>query len=126
MSQLLCCQSGNIDTCGVCDGDGGSCRTNATISFPTTSAGTMPPARLRRGFLHTGSHRHLLSSTQPDLAASTSVQPPHGNSTGRQAGHPAAARQLLQGNPGDAALEDTITACICAPPHLLAALSVMI
>ena len=41
--KLLCCQSGQIDGCGVCDGDGASCPTQATVTFADTN-----PAPARR------------------------------------------------------------------------------
>ena len=38
---LLCCPSGNIDRCGVCDGDGTACPTLATVSFVNTTKTTI-------------------------------------------------------------------------------------
>jgi hypothetical protein len=31
--KLLCCQSGRVDGCGVCDGDGSSCPLVATVQY---------------------------------------------------------------------------------------------
>jgi hypothetical protein len=51
MPSLLCCESGMVDKCGVCDGDGTSCPTISTVYFkPLTS---MPTGRRLTG---TGTH----------------------------------------------------------------------
>lgn len=35
---LLCCDSGNIDNCGVCDGDGSACEKTGIVSMSTTAS----------------------------------------------------------------------------------------
>ena len=37
---LLCCQSGNIDDCGVCDGDGSACQKAGVVSIATIPSPT--------------------------------------------------------------------------------------
>jgi hypothetical protein len=46
--KLLCCQSGNVDRCGVCDGDGSSCPTAATVTFSNVGPDGSPTSRRLR------------------------------------------------------------------------------
>jgi hypothetical protein len=36
--KLLCCESGSVDKCGVCDGDGSTCPTISTVHFKPLSS----------------------------------------------------------------------------------------
>jgi hypothetical protein len=49
--KLLCCESGMVDKCGVCDGDGTSCPTISTVQFKPLTP-TSASRRLTRADTH--------------------------------------------------------------------------
>lgn len=75
-TQARCCASGSVDACGVCDGIGDSCRTNAIVDVTTPSGS--PGRRL----VQTGSavlrafFSNLLKYDETDVTAVGTVTGP--------------------------------------------------
>lgn len=55
---LFCCQSGNIDECGVCDGDGSACQKAGVVSITTVPS---PATRKLSQSTAIDAHEELLS-----------------------------------------------------------------
>lgn len=51
---LLCCQSGNIDDCGVCDGDGSACPKAGSVAMDTATSTSPTSRKLTHGSIASG------------------------------------------------------------------------
>jgi hypothetical protein len=90
--KFLCCQSGFVDHCGVCDGDGTSCPTVAIVSFPKHDAATLRKLLDHPAFFVAQSKAALADSDAGPL------------------------RQLHQIDPSLDAAVAAFTVCMCMPP----------
>lgn len=104
---LLCCQSGSIDNCGVCDGDGSACQ-KVGISWLNIATSTAPPARKLTQVSALGVHKpSSLASVSSDVQQADVVW------LDSQTIHASHARGVLAVGSQHAAIVAEFETCVC-------------